>query len=109
MLRGQPSVVGAPLGFLANAAWRTGSQMSAPDVQAAYWASWADALNMIEQRLLRVAENIVTSLEDRHLEDVLVSCRTQADPWTTRVSSPVLLGRSSVGQTPAPGREFRAR
>ena len=39
--------------------------------QAAYWASWADALNMIEQRLPRMAENIVTSLEDRHLEGCL--------------------------------------
>ena len=31
----------------------------------------ADALNVIEQRLPRVAENIVTSLEDRHLEGCL--------------------------------------
>ena len=69
--RGQPSVVGAPLGFVANAAWRTGSQISAPMSQAAYWASWADALHVIEQRLPRAAENIVTPLEDRHLEGCL--------------------------------------
>ena len=39
--------------------------------QAAYWASWADALHVIEQRLPRAAENIVTPLEDRHLEGCL--------------------------------------
>ena len=41
--------------------------------QEACWASWADALNMIEQRFPRMAENIVTSLEDGRL-------RTRAVP-----------------------------
>ena len=57
--------------------------------QAAYWASWADA-NVIEQRLPRMAENIVTSLEDRHLEGCLGELKDAARSWTTRVSSPVL-------------------
>ena len=48
--------------------------------QAAYWASRADALHMIEQRLPRAAENIVTSLEDRRLQRYLGELQDAARP-----------------------------
>ena len=40
---------------------------------------------------------------------VLVSCRMQPDPWTSRVSSPVLLGRSSAGVSALPWQTVPSR
>ena len=77
--------------------------------QAAYWASWADALNMIQQRLPRMAENIVTSLEDWHLEGCLGELQdaTRSLDHQGFVTCPSW--GTQQGQTPSLGRQFRAR
>ena len=59
--RGHPPGLGAPFRVIACAVGWTWQEVWPPNVQAGFWASWADALHMIEQRLPQVAEHTVIS------------------------------------------------
>ena len=52
--------------FTADAVGRLGHEVSGRMSQAACWASPADALHMIQQRLPQLAEQFVTALSGQH-------------------------------------------
>ena len=56
---------------------RSASRMS----HAAYWASWADSLQMIAQRLPTVAAKVLANLAD---DQEAVGCLRQLAGWTTK-------------------------
>ena len=58
----------------------------------AYWASWADALHMIDQRLPTVADRVVKTL---NAEGCLESCTTQRGCLTGTVSWADPIGTAS--------------
>ena len=63
----------------------------------AYWASWADALHMIQQRLPPVAEHVVGSLSEHAAEDCLRELQEAAseldrDGFVNRLSWSALQG-----------------
>ena len=88
-----------------------GLRSAARCAQAAYWASWADALHMISQRTPDVAHDVLRRLKPggthRRMFGRVARCIIRVGPQGLLVET--IMARVARGQAPSEDRDSRAR